>query len=83
MSASPLPEVTDDDLALVLYLATYNAQRGYPPTYREIAQARGIAHSTVRDRVARLVAAGVLRHDHGIRRGLALAPVGYLPAVTK
>lgn len=71
--------MSDDDLALLLFLSTFCVQRGYPPRYGEVAAARGMTVPAVRETIARLRAEGHLRklYDQSQRH---LRPVAASPA---
>lgn len=63
-------QISDEDMALVLFIATHAAQHGYPPSLREVARARGMSYSAVCDRVERLARLRVLRWEPRQRRTL-------------
>lgn len=52
--------MTDDDLAILVYIACHHAQHGRVPRFREIAQARGLSYHGARSAVRRLRAVGQL-----------------------
>lgn len=54
-------QISDKDLALLLFMSTYCVQNGRPPHHREVATARGMTVAEVRATIARLRADGHLR----------------------
>lgn len=71
-------DTSEQDGKALEYITAYTAERGRPPTNREVGRALGMDHPNNASRVvARLVAAGKLAKDGGAARGLRLlAPPG-------
>lgn len=70
--------LTDREVALVAYLRTHMAERGYAPTMQEIGDRFGWSSlATVHEHLSRLEAKGVIRREGHARRGiLVLDPPG-------
>ena len=62
--------------AILAYLGTYHREHGYPPSYREIADACGLSSTShVAYHLDRLQAAGLVRREHNRPRTLRVVGV--------
>lgn len=66
-------EAQDRVLAAILSLS---AERGYPPTYREIGERVGLAHSAVHNHMRTLSEAGLVHEDPRTARSLRISRAG-------
>lgn len=71
-----LPELSERQRQVLVYIRQTVAERGYPPSVREIGQAIGLSSpSTVHSHLASLAKAGYLRRDSSKPRAIeVLAP---------
>jgi repressor LexA len=61
----------------LVFIATYMAERGYPPTVREISDSMGIASTNgAAEHVDRLERKGLLRRAPLVSRGLVITESG-------
>jgi repressor LexA len=69
--SSARPTLTEKQIAILEYISRSVAQRGYPPSMREIGNAVGLASlSSVTHQLKRLELAGYLRRDANRNRAL-------------
>ncbi len=71
LSALDLP-LTNEMQDTYAWIRAYCSEHGYPPTFREIAKARGYSLTGVVHHIARLEAAGFLKRHHNRPRTLSI-----------
>jgi len=68
---SPLPELTDRQRQVLMFIRQTVAERGYPPSVREIGEALGLSSpSTVHSHLLSLTKMGYLRRDESKPRAI-------------
>lgn len=68
--------LTQRQAELLAFLRTYIAEKGYAPTFTEIAAAHGFTSlSTVHEHLKNLVRKGHITRTHRAERGIALVDV--------
>lgn len=68
----PNSEITEHQLRTLRVIRSFTAEHGFPPTVAEIAEALGIATTSVYEQVNQLVRKGYIERHPGKARGLSL-----------
>ncbi|WP_018350971.1 LexA family protein [Longispora albida] len=68
--------LTDERVAVLHALHAYTAERGYPPSLRDLGEAVGLSVTTVSYHVDRLASGGLVEHVPSRARTLRLTPAG-------
>ena len=77
MDDQPAPRLNRRALAVLRFVSRHIAERGYPPSFREIIDGTDLESTyTVHWYLGALAAAGCLERDSGVSRGLRVTEAG-------
>ncbi|MCC7083540.1 MAG: transcriptional repressor LexA [Pirellulales bacterium] len=68
----PVSEVTDSQLRALREIRDFIAERGMPPTSKELAERLGVSPATAHEQIGQLVRKGFLRREPNKARGISL-----------